>query len=248
MGAATQAHRLDAALEIVAFEKSDWTSYSACGIPYVVGGSVDGLDQLVVRTPQEHRDRSLIDVRIRHEVMGIDLDSRRLEVRDHAHSRTIQVPFDELMLGMGARAGAARPARNRSPGGPWGADPRRRRPPPASRRVEGVPQRRRGRRRLHRSRAGGGVRRARRAGGRRRGRTARARDTRRRHGGAGRRRDAAPRHRCSRRAARHRIRRSHRADRRRPDPRGSDRARPRRRAEHRTARGDGCRSRSARRR
>jgi NADPH-dependent 2,4-dienoyl-CoA reductase/sulfur reductase-like enzyme len=103
MGAATQAHRLDAALEIVAFERSDWTSYSACGIPYVVGGSVDGLDQLVVRTPQEHRDKSLIDVRIRHEVMGIDLDARRLEVRDHAHSRTIQVPFDELMLGMGAK-------------------------------------------------------------------------------------------------------------------------------------------------
>ena len=103
MGAATQAHRLDAALEIVAFEKSDWTSYSACGIPYVVGGKVAGLDELVVRTPQEHRDKSLIDVRTRHEVMGIDLGTRRLEVRDHAHSRTIQVPFDELMLGMGAK-------------------------------------------------------------------------------------------------------------------------------------------------
>jgi NADPH-dependent 2,4-dienoyl-CoA reductase/sulfur reductase-like enzyme len=103
MGAATQAHRLDAALEIVAFEKSDWTSYSACGIPYVLGGSVGSLDELVVRTPQEHRDKSLIDVRTRHEVMGIDLDARRLEVRDHAHSRTIQVPFDELMLGMGAK-------------------------------------------------------------------------------------------------------------------------------------------------
>jgi len=103
MGAATQAHRLDGALEIVAFEKGEWTSYSACGIPYVVGGSVPELDDLVVRTPQEHRDQSLIDVRVRHEVMAIDLAARRLEVRDHAHSRTIQVPFDELMLGTGAR-------------------------------------------------------------------------------------------------------------------------------------------------
>jgi NADPH-dependent 2,4-dienoyl-CoA reductase/sulfur reductase-like enzyme len=58
MGAATQAHRLDASLEIVAFEKTDWTSYSACGIPYVVGGLVGDLDRLVVRTPQEHRDKS----------------------------------------------------------------------------------------------------------------------------------------------------------------------------------------------
>jgi NADPH-dependent 2,4-dienoyl-CoA reductase/sulfur reductase-like enzyme len=102
MGAATQAHRLDPALEIVAFEKGDWTSYSACGIPYLIGGSIAELDDLVVRTPQQHRDQSLIDVRTRHEVMGIDLDARKLEVRDHGHSRTIQVPFDELMLGTGA--------------------------------------------------------------------------------------------------------------------------------------------------
>jgi len=102
MGAATQAHRLDAGLEIVAFEKSDYTSYSACGIPYVIGGEVAGLSELIVRTPQEHRDQSLIDMRMRHEVMQIDLDARRLEVRDHAHSRTIQVPFDELILGTGA--------------------------------------------------------------------------------------------------------------------------------------------------
>src|SRR5947207_2507755 len=103
MAAATQARRLDASLEIVAFERTEWTSYSACGIPYVVGGEVDSVEQLIARSPQEHRDKSLIDVRMRHEVMGIDLAARRLEVRDHGHGRTIQVPFDLLLLGMGAR-------------------------------------------------------------------------------------------------------------------------------------------------
>jgi len=102
MSAATQARRLDPSLEIVAFEKTDWTSYSACGIPYVVGGEVDA-EQLVVRTPQEHRDQSHIDMRMRHEVMGIDLSAGRVEVRDHVRGRTIQVPFDLLLLGMGAR-------------------------------------------------------------------------------------------------------------------------------------------------
>jgi NADPH-dependent 2,4-dienoyl-CoA reductase/sulfur reductase-like enzyme len=103
MGAATQARRLDPSLEVVAFEKSEWTSYSACGIPYVVGGTVDGLDELIVRTPQEHRDKSLIDVRVRHEVLGIDLDRRRLEVRDLGHARTIHVPFDDLVIATGAK-------------------------------------------------------------------------------------------------------------------------------------------------
>jgi NADPH-dependent 2,4-dienoyl-CoA reductase/sulfur reductase-like enzyme len=103
MSAATQARRLDPSLEIVALEKTEWTSYSACGIPYLVSGEVDGVDQLVARSPQEHRDQSHIDVRIRHEVMGIDLPTGRLEVRDHMRGRTIQIPFDMLILGMGAR-------------------------------------------------------------------------------------------------------------------------------------------------
>jgi len=103
MSAATQARRLDPSLEIVAFERTEWTSYSACGIPYVVGGEIGAVDELIVRSPQEHRDQSHIDVRVRHEVMSIDLPSGRLEVRDHVRGRTIQVPFDMLLLGMGAR-------------------------------------------------------------------------------------------------------------------------------------------------
>jgi NADPH-dependent 2,4-dienoyl-CoA reductase/sulfur reductase-like enzyme len=102
MGAATQARRLDPNLEIVALERGDHTSYSACGIPYVVGGQVPSLDQLVVRTPQQHRDTSRIDVRTRHDVIAIDLGARRLDVRDLAHGRTIHVPFDELVIGTGA--------------------------------------------------------------------------------------------------------------------------------------------------
>lgn len=102
MGTATQARRLDPNLEIVAFERGDYTSYSACGIPYVLGGIVDSLDRLVVRSPQEHRDRSHIDVRTRHEVTSIDLGARKLEVRDLGHGRTIMVPFDELLIGTGA--------------------------------------------------------------------------------------------------------------------------------------------------
>ncbi|MEY2438006.1 MAG: hypothetical protein QOF97_2842 [Acidimicrobiaceae bacterium] len=103
MSAAAQARRTDPSLEIVALEKSEWTSYSACGIPYVVSGVIDSIDELVARSPQEHRDRSRIDVRTRHEVEAIDVAAGRLDVRDHGHARTIQVPFDLLLLGMGAR-------------------------------------------------------------------------------------------------------------------------------------------------
>ena len=76
-------------MEIVAFERGRYTSYSACGIPYLVGGEVESIDELVARTPQEFRDRLRVDVRMRHEVTAIDLDDREVEVRALEQDRTL---------------------------------------------------------------------------------------------------------------------------------------------------------------
>jgi NADPH-dependent 2,4-dienoyl-CoA reductase/sulfur reductase-like enzyme len=103
MGAAATARRLRDDLDIVALERGDRTSYSACGIPFLVGGEVERVDDLVARTPQEFRDKHRIDVRMHHEAMGIDLDRREVEVRDHDHDRTFRVGFDQLLIGTGAR-------------------------------------------------------------------------------------------------------------------------------------------------
>ncbi|MCB1248550.1 MAG: FAD-dependent oxidoreductase [Acidimicrobiales bacterium] len=106
MAAAAQARRMrpDATdLEIVAFERGTRTSFAACGIPFRVGGLVPELDDLVARSPEEHRARSQIDVRTRHDVLGIDLDARTVEVRDLERDETLVEPFDQLLIGTGAR-------------------------------------------------------------------------------------------------------------------------------------------------
>jgi NADPH-dependent 2,4-dienoyl-CoA reductase/sulfur reductase-like enzyme len=110
MAAASQARRLDPLLDIVALERGRWTSYSACGIPYLVGGLVHGVDDLVARTPEQFQAQG-IDVRTRHEAMAIDLDAGKVEVRDHKLQRTFQLGFDRIHLGTGAR-----PARPPLPG------------------------------------------------------------------------------------------------------------------------------------
>jgi NADPH-dependent 2,4-dienoyl-CoA reductase/sulfur reductase-like enzyme len=104
MAAASQARRRDPTLDVVALEKGSWTSYSACGIPYLVAGAVEGaVDRLVARTPQAFRDQLGIDVRLRHEATAIDLDAGRVEVRDHEHDRTIWLGVDRLHVATGAR-------------------------------------------------------------------------------------------------------------------------------------------------
>jgi len=102
MSAAAQARRRAPALEIVALEKGRWTSYSACGIPYLASGAVREVEDLVVRSPEDFRSMH-IDVRTRHEVVRIDLEARKAEVHNLSHDRTFQLGFDMLHIATGAR-------------------------------------------------------------------------------------------------------------------------------------------------
>lgn len=100
--AATASRRRDRdSLEIVAFERSGFTSYSACGIPYLVGGIVHDPDTLIARSPEEHRAHG-IDVRMHHDVTAIDMTSRTVAYRDLGARRDGTVGFDHLVLATGA--------------------------------------------------------------------------------------------------------------------------------------------------
>jgi NADPH-dependent 2,4-dienoyl-CoA reductase/sulfur reductase-like enzyme len=105
MTAASRARRRRGSddLEIVAFERGPYTSYSACGIPYYVGDLVTDIDALIARTPDEHR-RNGIDIRTGHEVVGVDVDRRRVRVHDLSAGGDGESdePFDQLVVATGA--------------------------------------------------------------------------------------------------------------------------------------------------
>jgi len=102
MSAASQARRRRPAgdLEIVGFERGRHTSYSACGIPYWIGGTVSGPDALVARTAAEHRERG-IALRLGTEVTEIDPARGRVRSRD-ADGREEWTSYDHLVIGTGA--------------------------------------------------------------------------------------------------------------------------------------------------
>jgi NADPH-dependent 2,4-dienoyl-CoA reductase/sulfur reductase-like enzyme len=103
MSAASQARRRrnPDELEIVAFERGRATSYSACGIPYWISGAVEREEQLVSRSPEQHR-RNGIDVRIRTEVVAIDLEARTVSARDLENGREYDEPWDDLVYATGS--------------------------------------------------------------------------------------------------------------------------------------------------
>jgi NADPH-dependent 2,4-dienoyl-CoA reductase/sulfur reductase-like enzyme len=102
MSAASTARRRQPALDVVAFERGPYTSFSACGIPFYVGGLFDDSDRLVTRSPDEHRGRG-IEVHTRTTVTAIDLDRRELTVRDQSGDERREA-FDQLVLATGAEA------------------------------------------------------------------------------------------------------------------------------------------------
>ncbi|AZK97196.1 MULTISPECIES: FAD-dependent oxidoreductase [Streptomyces] len=104
MSAASQARRFRTPdeLEIVAFERGHFASYSACGIPYWIGGQVAGRDELIARTPEEHRARG-IDLRMRTEVVEIDPDRGRVRTRNLESGAESWTGWDRLVIATGAR-------------------------------------------------------------------------------------------------------------------------------------------------
>jgi NADPH-dependent 2,4-dienoyl-CoA reductase/sulfur reductase-like enzyme len=103
MTAASQARRRRGAdsLEIIALDRGRHASYSACGIPYWIGGLVHSVDALVARTVDEFGKRD-IEVRLRQEAVGLDLDAGVLTVHDHETGQDHPLSFDQLVLATGA--------------------------------------------------------------------------------------------------------------------------------------------------
>ena len=101
MSAASQARKRRIAddLLITSFERGRATSYSACGIPYWVSGTVATEAELISRSPDQHRAND-IDVRLCTEVTGIDLAARVVHWRSPDGDGT--EPFDSLVYATGS--------------------------------------------------------------------------------------------------------------------------------------------------
>lgn len=93
--------------EVVVLERGHYTSYSACGIPYWIAGEVPERDDLIARSPQQHRAAG-VDLRMRCEATAIDLDRQVVSFRavDGAtgpEGADGELEYDDLVLATGAR-------------------------------------------------------------------------------------------------------------------------------------------------
>jgi len=103
MSTAARARRLNEAAEIVVIERSEHVSFANCGLPYHIGGEIEDRAQLVLQTPQTLAETLNLDVRIAHEVTGIDTVRKTVRVRELNSGREYTESYEKLVVCPGAK-------------------------------------------------------------------------------------------------------------------------------------------------
>lgn len=102
MSAASKIRRMDATADIIVYEKGIETSYGACGIPYFVSGANDDVDLLRIRRPEEFIEKQNINVKILHEVIGLDAQNHVVTVKNLVSKEVFTDNYDKLVIATGA--------------------------------------------------------------------------------------------------------------------------------------------------
>ncbi|MFC0263159.1 CoA-disulfide reductase [Fontibacter flavus] len=102
MGAASKIRRTHKNWEITVFEKSPHTSYSACGMPYLIAGQVDRPEKLIARSPETFINDYNIQAKTLHEVIQIDPDKQKVLVKDLEKDEAFWESYDKLLIATGA--------------------------------------------------------------------------------------------------------------------------------------------------
>ena len=79
---AAKLKREDRSIEVTVITKDQDISYAGCGLPYYVGGFIEGRDELIVNTPQKYSGLTGVEVRTGKEAVALDAVKKEVTVKD----------------------------------------------------------------------------------------------------------------------------------------------------------------------
>jgi NADPH-dependent 2,4-dienoyl-CoA reductase/sulfur reductase-like enzyme len=100
VSAALRARELDPSARVTVVVADAYPNFSICGIPYYVSGEVGHWSNLAHRTRAD-LEATGMTLRLDTLATAIDVDGRRLAVRDHNGTESL-IGYDELIVGTGA--------------------------------------------------------------------------------------------------------------------------------------------------
>lgn len=100
--AAARARRVDENAEITIYERGEYISFANCGLPYHLGDVIPDRDELLLMTPKGFNKKTGVDVKILHEVTGIDPKAKTVTVKDLSTGDEFDDSYDKLILSPGS--------------------------------------------------------------------------------------------------------------------------------------------------
>lgn len=101
--AAAKAKRENPDLKITIFSDDEHISYSACGLPFYIGGEFADYKQLVEYTREQFEQEMGVEVYTLHRVLSIDTKENFIKVENLKTGETFNQSYTKLLIATGAR-------------------------------------------------------------------------------------------------------------------------------------------------
>ena len=102
MSAASKARRLRPDWPIIVYEQGSHVSYGACGLPYYLSGVIPDYRKMIIRDPEYFLKKMQIQVHVRHRVLAIDIESKKVLVKNLDTGETFYQRYETLLYAAGA--------------------------------------------------------------------------------------------------------------------------------------------------
>lgn len=99
---AAKLKREDPSLDVTVITRDEYISYAGCGLPYYVGGVIEEKKELVVKTPEDFKLITGVDVLIKHEAIDVDRENKIVNVKVLNTGEIKDFPYDKLVFATGA--------------------------------------------------------------------------------------------------------------------------------------------------
>lgn len=88
--------------DITVITRDEYISYAGCGLPYYVGSVIEEKRELVVKTPEDFKLITGIDVLINHEAIEIEKEKKIVKVKVLDTGEEKEFKYDKLVIATGA--------------------------------------------------------------------------------------------------------------------------------------------------
>ncbi len=101
LSAASAIRRLHPNWRIDVYEKGDYISYGACGIPYYVSDEIQDINNLITLTKEQMENKRKIPIHLHHEITNVDFSAKTVEIQAKS---TFKRTYDALVIATGGHA------------------------------------------------------------------------------------------------------------------------------------------------